>query len=118
MGNDKSAIVRITVNSFSDGGYINTELSMSSDEAKVLLTNIREAMKHPDEIRRAKIASVYLKYRVLKDGVNLKSNDVRSAIGNLVKELNALDPDLNVTDDELLAYGKDLALAAVEKTFG
>lgn len=90
---------------------------MDQQGLQALVTNVIGAIDYPQNLRRARIAAVYLKHRVLKDGVMLKANDLRSNIGNLVAELNAQSPDLKVTQEELLDYARDLAQAALDKAF-
>lgn len=67
--------------------------------------------------RKGQIALAVLKLKTLRDGIKLHPNDLRSETGNTVKQLNELDPSLNLTLDEALKLYREFVDLASEAAF-
>ncbi|MGE5298104.1 MAG: hypothetical protein ACM3KM_03000 [Acidobacteriaceae bacterium] len=67
--------------------------------------------------RRGQIALASLHYKLLKEGMNLHPQNLRSQMGNLVNELNKQNPTLNLTQDEANEFLFDLAMFLTNEAF-
>jgi hypothetical protein len=74
--------------------------------------------KRIEDPRKGQIALAAVRNMVIKDGIRLHPQNLRSGIGNKVKELNEIDPELKLTTEEAREFARELVDYAVEATFG
>lgn len=70
-----------------------------------------------EEIRKGRIALAHLKFQLLKDGINLQPQELRSMVGRRVDQLNVVDPTLNLTFEEGMDFVKELVSFLGSKAF-